>query len=106
MAFLSFGKRVKNQKFNFIPRHYDPVKDDLEQRLRMASDEDSSEVAKMRIKDGFRRKTRGNKQLEKTLRRSANLRLLIITAILIALGWVLLTSDVVLNFIQTISGDI
>lgn len=105
MAFFSFGKRVKNQTFNFIPRHYDPAKDDLEDRLRMATDEQNPEIAKMRIKSGFKRKARGNKQLESQLKRSANIRLLLIISALIAASYVLMTSDGIMNFIQTMSGD-
>ena len=71
MAFFSFGKRVRNQKFNFIPRHYDPAKEELEDRLRMASDESNPEVAKTRIKDDFKR---GNKQLQSSVKPSANIK--------------------------------
>ena len=105
MAFFSFGKRVRNQKFNFIPRHYDPAKEELEDRLRMASDESNPEVAKMRIKDGFKRRSRGNKELESSLRRSANIRLLIIIAGLIAVTYYFLNSDGILQFIQRMSGE-
>lgn len=105
MAFFSFGKRVRNQKFNYIPRHYDPAKEELEDRLRMASDESNPEITKMRIKDGFKRRTRGNKELESSLRRSANIRLLIIIAALIAISYYFLSSDGLLQFIQRMSGE-
>ena len=105
MAFFSFGKRVKNQRFNFIPRHYDPAQEDLEDRLRMASDEQNPEIAKMRIKSGFKRKARGNKELETKLRRSANIRLLLIISALVAGSYVFMTSDGIMNFIQSMSGN-
>lgn len=105
MAFFSFGKRVKNQKFNYIPRHYDPAKEALEDRLRMASDETNPEVAKMRIRDGFKRRARGNKELEASLRRSANIRLLVIVVALVALTYYFLNSDGLLQFIQRMSGE-
>jgi len=104
MGLPSFGKRVKNQKFNYIPRHYDPAKEDLEERLRMASPEDSSDLAKMRIKSGFKRKARGNKDLEKSLKRSANIRLVVIIGILIAITYYLLTTDTLTRFITRMSG--
>lgn len=33
MKFPSLIKTPRNKKFNFEPRHYDPVKEDLEQRI-------------------------------------------------------------------------
>lgn len=104
MAFLSFGKRVKNQKFNYIPRHYDPAKDELEGRLRMASDESNAEISKMRIKHGFKRKARGNKELERSLKRNANIRLFIIIGILIAITIAFMRSDGLLRFVEKMSG--
>ena len=104
MAFLSFGKRVKNQKFNYIPRHYDPAKEEMKDRLRMASEESNAEISKMRIRDGFRRKARGNKELERTLKRNANIRLLVIVAILIGITYAFMTSDGLMKFIEKMSG--
>jgi hypothetical protein len=34
MALPSFFKINKNKRFNFIPRYYDPRKEDLEERIR------------------------------------------------------------------------
>ncbi len=104
MGFISFGKRTKHQKFEFNPRYYDPIKDELKDRLRMASDDTSPEITKMRIRDGLRRKSRGNKQLESSLRKSSNIRLLVIVGVLIAGTYMLMTSEGILQFIEKMSG--
>jgi len=104
MGFFSFGKRVKNQRFNYIPRHYDPAKEDLEERLRMASEESNTEVSKLRIRSGLRQRSRGDKDLEKTLKRSANIRLVVIIGMLIAVSYYLLTSEGITKFIIEMSG--
>lgn len=101
MGFFGFGKRVKNQRFDYIPRYYDPAKDRLQERLKMASDEATPELTKMRIKDGFKRKSRGNKELERSIKLKSNIRLMIIIAMLILITYYLLSSDGIANFIQS-----
>lgn len=104
MAFFSFGKRVRNQRFTYLPRYYDPAKEDLESRLRMASDEASPELTKMRIKDGLRRRSKGAKEIEKKSNKRSNIRLLLIVGILVLVTYYFLTSDGLLLFIESMSG--
>jgi len=103
MSFFSMGKRVKNQRFNYIPKHYDPAKEDLENRLRMLTDEQNPEMAKMRIRSGFKRKARGNKELATKLRRNANIRLMAIIAFLMVVTYFLMKSEAILQFIERMS---
>lgn len=59
MAFLNFGKRIKNRKFEYVPRHYDQEKEELEKRLgRYKSAEGDPELTKERIRGSFRKKYR------------------------------------------------
>tara|TARA_B100000965_G_scaffold400197_1_gene421667 strand:- start:367 stop:681 length:315 start_codon:yes stop_codon:yes gene_type:complete len=39
MKFPSLVKLPKNKKFNVKPRHYDPIKDDIEQRISKIKNE-------------------------------------------------------------------
>ena len=39
MKFPSLVKLPKNKKFNVKPRHYDPIKDDIEQRVSKIKNE-------------------------------------------------------------------
>lgn len=95
MSFLNFGKRVKNKRFDYIPRYYDPVKEEFRSRLK-ANDPntlDDPELAKMRIRSGLRSKARGNVELKQKLQRSANIRLLVIVGLLVAISYYVLTSN-------------
>lgn len=101
MSFFSFGKRVKPKKFDFIPRHYDAAKDELEARLgkygeTKASD---SELAKARIRSGIRVRARGNQELEKAGKKEANIRLFIIVLLLAAASYYFLQSQAFDEFI-------
>lgn len=99
-----FGKRVKNNRFSYTPRYYDPVKEDLKNRLRMASEESSPEVTKMRIQSGLKRRGRANKELEQRNRRRANIRLLVIIGFLVFAAYKFLMSDGIQRYIESISG--
>ena len=95
MGFFSFGKRVKPKKFDYIPMHYDPAKEELEARMRKYGEEKVSdtELAKARIKSGIRMKARGNKDALKTGNREANIRLFIIVTMLVAASYYFLQSQ-------------
>jgi hypothetical protein len=45
MAIPSFFKQNKPRGFNYMPRYYDPAKEELEQRLKAWSKESSSDEA-------------------------------------------------------------
>lgn len=101
MGFFGFGKRVKNQQFNYIPRYYDPAKVKLQERLDMNSTDQSPELSKMRIKDGFSRKSRGNAQLEKEMKLKANIRLIIILAALVVIVYLMLNSQAIQGMMES-----
>ncbi|RMG76414.1 MAG: hypothetical protein D6714_21390 [Bacteroidetes bacterium] len=56
MALLRFTKVPKHQKFEYIPRYWDPEKEALLERIQKAESTDA-ELIKSRIRGGF--KTRG-----------------------------------------------
>ena len=61
MPGFGFGKRPKPRKFDFIPRYYDPDKEELESRLAQYKDEmNEEERAKHRIRTGLRNKYYGD----------------------------------------------
>lgn len=98
MAFLGFGKRVKNQRFEYVPRYYDASKEALHNRIKMnnpdaSAAKDNAELSKLRIQDGLRRKARGNKELEKKTKRESSIRLLVILIVLIVMAWMFLNSN-------------
>ena len=45
MKFPSLVKLPKNKKFNVKPRHYDPIKDDIEQRVSKIKNEKKKKLS-------------------------------------------------------------
>lgn len=91
MGFLSFGKRPKHRKFDYIPRYYDPDKEELQERLRQyktntAVNSDDTELAKQRIRGGFRRNSRTNTEAMRIANRKSNMRLLLVLATLLLMS--------------------
>ncbi len=90
MGFLNFGSRIKHRKFDYIPRYYDPAKEELEQRLKRYKREgDEKELLKERIRGGFKRKYSTSSTTGAGAQR--NKILLLIIVILCALTYILLT---------------
>ncbi len=93
MALMSFFKRPKHQRFEYNPRHYDPKKEDLEARLRMArkAKDGDPEAMKSRISSGLRRKHIKQKGTGNTKLLNTNMRLIAIIVVLFGLTYVFLT---------------
>ena len=73
MAFLKFGKRIKNRSFDYVPRFYDQEKEELEKRLSRyrKPDDDNTELTKERIRGSFRKTYRvKDEYTSKTQKRS------------------------------------
>jgi hypothetical protein len=85
MGFLSFGKKIKNRRFDYIPRYYDADKEEFEHRMKMYKREGSdTELAKEKIKGGFRRSYRvGNSYSQEASKRSNRILLLTIVFLLL-----------------------
>ena len=101
MAFFSIGKRVKPKKFDYIPMHYDPAKEELEARMAEYGETKISDtdLAKARIKSGIRMKARGNPEALKAGNKEANFRLLLIVILLVASSYYFLQSQAFNEFI-------
>lgn len=102
MGFFSYGKRVKNQRFEYVPRFYDPEKEKLQERLDMNTDASSPELSKLRIQDGFRRRSRGSKELKQKMTLQANIRLFLVIFALCAIVYLILQSDAILQIIESL----
>ena len=92
MALFSFFKTPKHQKFNYIPRYYDPQKERLEEIINnaKAGNSNDTERAKSRISQNFRRRGHSSNYNRNVSRRS-NILLLAIIITLFALTYLLLT---------------
>ncbi|MEL7022008.1 MAG: hypothetical protein AAGK47_10385 [Bacteroidota bacterium] len=93
MALLNFFKTPRHQRYNYIPRFYDPKKEDLEERLRIMEGVKSgdTEDIKKRISGGFRASsyasgasTYRNKQVVRS-----NIMLIVIVVVLCLLAYLM-----------------
>ena len=92
MSFFRMGNRFKNKKFDYIPRYYDPAKEEFEQRIKGYNQEkDAAEIAKSRIRSNFRKSTPESRRFAQQSRRKSNYRLLIIIAFLIVISFLFLS---------------
>lgn len=94
MALFKFGKTIKHQRFNYIPRHYDPVKEERDARIRAAKGlaSDDPEAMKARIRMNFRDRSRGStKSQRSSASRRSNMILVITLVVLILFTYILLT---------------
>lgn len=94
MAMIKWGSNIKARKFDYVPRYYDPEKEEHEQRMKLyRKDYDSAdpELAQARIRAGFRQKYRPQSNHKSQLNRLV--RLLVILLILIAATYMILLSN-------------
>ena len=92
MGFINFGKRIKNRKFEYVPRHYDQQKEELEKRLgRYQENKSDTELTKERIRGGFRKKYRVEDEYSSRTQKRSNRILLITLVVLLFLTYVFLT---------------
>ena len=63
MKLPSLTRLTKNKRFNFEPRYYDPIKEEIEERTSMIRKEigDSDEYFREHISSAFRRRARTEK---------------------------------------------
>ena len=104
MIKLRFGKLPSHKTFNYLPRYYDPAKEELEKKLGMFKKSDDEELRKERILHGLRTRSGSTQsQVRDKYTSSSNRRLIIILVALFMLTFVLLTSDRIMNLIIQIS---
>ena len=93
MALMSFFKRPQHQRFEYNPRYYDPKKEDLEARLRIARNarEGNPDAIKSRISSGLRKRYSKQKGSTGTKLLRTNMLLIAIILILFGMTYVFLT---------------
>lgn len=88
---LNFFRTPKHQRYLYIPRFYDPEKEELQQKLKRDNfADDTPEAMKARISAGLRRKQTSDPEIRKEQARRSN-RILFMTIIaLIILSFILI----------------
>lgn len=107
MIKIGFGNRVRPKSFGFVPRFYDPVKEELEERIKKYNDSDDRsdnvENMKNRIKTGLRMKQYGDPSVRSSAVRQSNIRLLFIVCVLGMAAYVLMSSNKIIALIEAFS---
>ncbi|MDG2448380.1 MAG: hypothetical protein P8M34_02035 [Saprospiraceae bacterium] len=84
MSFFKMGSRFKHRSFDYIPRFYDPAKEELEERLNSYNKKvNATEIAKNRIRHGFRKGGVDTRKYSQRVRKRSNFRLLGIIVFLV-----------------------
>lgn len=86
MRLPGFFKQPSHQSFEYLPRYYNPDKEELEQKKKMYGEDKAAEdEVKSRISSGFRTRSsyaRSN-QYQKQVRRAGYLRLVILVVLIL-----------------------
>ncbi len=105
MSFLKFNKRPKHKRFDYIPRYYDPKKEELDKIVDSYKDMGDADAAKSRIRSGLRHKYRGDASYKRTQERSANIRLISIIFVLFLVTYLILKSETISRMMESFMGN-
>ncbi len=107
MLKIGFGKSIKPRTFDYVPRFFDPVKEELKEKIRKYEkaelQEDDLNNLKNRIRTGMRMKHYGDASSRSAQVTKSNIRLLFI---IIALGmacYLLMSSNKIISLIEAFS---
>jgi len=92
MAIFRFFRTPSHQKYDYIPRYWDPQKEELEERLQRVEDrkKGDAESMKARLSGGFKRGggyQKGNVQFRRRQTRRSNITLLVVLVVLVFLSY-------------------
>ncbi len=109
MLRFGFGNRFKPRQFEYIPRYYDPVKEDLKQRLSQYEEKEGAEkdpeLLKERIRTGLRMRYRADAQYRSAEEKKSTIRLLVIIVLLFIIAYMILHSDVFFRMVDVFYRD-
>jgi len=110
MLKFGFGSRFKHRSFDYIPRYYDPVKEELKERLSQyrdgTTDSTDPDIIKERIKSGLRMKYRGDIGMKNQETKKSNYRLFSIIVILFILTYLIIQSDKFIAILEAFTNNI
>lgn len=100
---FSMFKNVRHKKFDYVPRFYDPEKEELQARVSKYDKDQAqnTELVKDRIRSGFRSRVPNNQSIVKQATMKSNIRLLLIIGILVVLSVLLLQSEEITKVLQS-----
>lgn len=93
MALFNFFKTPRHQRYNYIPRYWDPEKEEREARMKeldRIKDKDDIEGMKARISSGLKRKSRISSSYRKKQMMRSNLILFAVIVFLLIASYVII----------------
>lgn len=88
MAIFTFFKKPQHQKFEYKPRYWNPEKEDLDKRIKLAKRESNNPAAmKSRIAQGLQRRRNSSSRNTPGASKKSTFRLWIIIGILLLLSY-------------------
>jgi hypothetical protein len=103
MIKFGFGKSIKPRRFDYAPRYYDEVKDELQERLgKYKGNVQEEDKIKRRIKAGLRQKYNGDNTYRSQEVKKSNVRLLLVFLFLVAISYLLLKSNKISRLIESL----
>lgn len=105
MGFIKFNKVPKHKRFDYIPRYYDPKKEELEKLVDSYKKTEDVEATRERIRSGLKNKYRGDQSYRRSQQRSSNIRLISIILILFLVSYLILRSETILRMMDTFLGQ-
>ena len=105
MGFLKFNKVPRHKRFDYIPRYYDPKKEELEKIIDSYKKQDNIEASRERIRSGLKNKYRGDQGYRRSQQRSSNIRLISIILILFLVSYLILRSETIIRMMETFLGE-
>lgn len=105
MLKFGFGSKFKHRQFEYKPRYYDPIKDDLKERMAIYDKNTSHSIdeTKERIKWGLRKKMAYDPELSKTMHRQSSIRTVYIILALSLITYTILMSDKIVQLFEVFS---
>ena len=93
MAIFNFFRTPKPQQFRYVPRHYDPEREEIKRRLAQLNPDEvdnSAEAMKHRISAGFKRKQSADPTYRKRHTKRSNRMLAAIIVLLIVISVIMI----------------
>jgi hypothetical protein len=88
---LNLFRTPGHLRFQYVPQHYDPDKEDLQKRVKAAKNEKAVDTkqAKSRIAQSYRNRYQKHRNISRKANRQSNIRLLVILMLLVGLTYLM-----------------
>src|SRR5690606_36573603 len=109
MLQFSWRPKIKHRKFEYVPRFYEPEKEEFQERLKMLQEKYGetadldAERMKHRIRYGLRNKTSWDSGTRTHAEKAASIKRLLIIFVLISIFLLVLWSDKLENLINIVT---